>query len=132
MQICVHFYLIFRRKGTGEEQGVLQSKCLLLGYVMGSVTSNEPPRYLQGIPRYLQGITNDSSLARRIKRDVGIAFRRNKRKKNALAKVAILAISPKLSISPCNFYTTGIRCRGKEENAGLKFRERNEEFCCRK
>lgn len=44
-----------------EEQGVLQSKCLLLGYVLGSVTSNEPPRYLQGI-------TNDASLARRIKK----------------------------------------------------------------
>ena len=54
-----------------EEQGVLQGKCLLLGYVLGSVTSNEPPRYLQGI-------TNDASLARRIKRDVGITFRRNK------------------------------------------------------
>ena len=57
-----------------EEQGVLQGKCLLLGYVLGSVTSNEPPRYLQGI-------TNDSSLARRTKRDVGITFRRNERKK---------------------------------------------------
>ena len=38
--------------------------CLLFGYVLGSVTSNEPPWYLQGI-------TNDSSLARRIKRDAG-------------------------------------------------------------
>ena len=55
------FILFLRRKGTGEEQGVLQSKCLLLGYVLGSVTSNEPPRYLQGI-------TNDSSLARRSKK----------------------------------------------------------------
>ena len=35
--------------------------CLLFGYVLGSVTSNEPPRYLQGI-------TNDSSLARRSKK----------------------------------------------------------------
>ena len=67
MQVCVHFYLIFRRKWMIEEQGVLQGKCLLLGYVMGSVTSNEPPRYLQGI-------TNDSSLAWR-------TIRRNKRKK---------------------------------------------------
>ena len=27
----------------GEEQGVLQSKCLLLGYVMGSTITNEYP-----------------------------------------------------------------------------------------
>ena len=56
-----------------EEQGVLQSKCLLLGYVLGSVTSNEPPRYLQGI-------TNDSSLARRSKK-MSDTIRRNERKK---------------------------------------------------
>ena len=37
------FILFLRRKGTGEEQGVLQSKCLLLGYVMGSTITNEYP-----------------------------------------------------------------------------------------
>ena len=49
--------------------------CLLFGYVLGSVTSNEPPRYLQGI-------TNDSSLARRSKK-MSDTIRRNKRKKRA-------------------------------------------------
>ena len=60
-----------------EEQGVLQGKCLLLGYVLGSVTSNEPPRYLQGI-------TNDSSLARRIKEKSDTIRRNERKKKNAL------------------------------------------------
>ena len=77
MQVCAHFYLIFRRKGTREEQGVLQSKCLLLGYVKGSTMTNE-------YPTNLQGITNDSSLARRIKEKSDTIRRNERKKKNAL------------------------------------------------
>ena len=43
MQISAHYYLIFRRKGTGEGQCVLQGKCLQLGYVMGGTITNEYP-----------------------------------------------------------------------------------------
>ena len=77
MQVCVHFYLIFRRKGTREEQGVLQSKCLLLGYVKGSTMTNE-------YPTNHQGINNDSYLERRIKEKSDTIRRNERKKKNAL------------------------------------------------
>ena len=43
MQVRAHFYMISRRKGTGEGQCVLRSKRLRLGYVMGSTMTNEYP-----------------------------------------------------------------------------------------
>ena len=61
--------------------------CLLFGYVLGSVTSNEPPRYLQGI-------TNDSSLARRIKRDAG------EKKKEKICLVEYSGLEPLTSTLP--------------------------------
>ena len=61
------FILFLRRKGTGEEHGVLRSKCLLLGYVMGSTMTNE-------YPTNHKLITNDWTF---LGPDVGIAFRRN-------------------------------------------------------
>ena len=45
------FILFLRRKGIGEEHGVLQSKCLLLGYVMGSTMTNEYPTNIQRITK---------------------------------------------------------------------------------